>query len=178
MLGGRLAGIALIAAAVVAAGAIAFVALFGGLVLVVEGAPSARVIHREPVRPGARFVLSYVHSSEHVPVRGTFRIEPDRSLTVVATAFAGFGPGLPALQPGDAWETHEGMFVQRDPGARLPELRLRVVPLTRHRLETPGGRHLDLSALMGAGGPVRIHVRPATVAERFQDWAAGARTDA
>ncbi len=171
MAGARRVPIALVATVVVAAGAMAFVALVGGFVLVVEDAARSRVIHQEPVIPGARFVLSYVHSSEHVPVRGTFLVEADRSLTVAATAFAGFGPGLPALRPGDVWETREGLFVQRDPGVQLPELRVRVVPLTSHRLETPAGRHLDLSALMGAGGAVRIYVRPATLSERVWERA-------
>jgi hypothetical protein len=112
-------------------------------------------------------VLAYVHSSEHVPVRGTFLIEADRTLTVAETAFAGFGPGLPDVRPGDAWQIRDGMIVHRAGGAPLPELTVRVVPLTRHRLRLPSGAELDLSALMGSGGPVRLSVRPAALLDRF-----------
>ena len=65
------------------------------------------MLHRAPVEPGSLFVLSYVHSSEHVPVRGTFVVEPDGALLVKETAFAGFGPGLPQPKAGDAWRLEE-----------------------------------------------------------------------
>jgi hypothetical protein len=158
------AGIALVAA-LLATGAIAFVALFGRWMLVVEDGVPSQALYRELVKPGARFVVSYVHSSEHVPVRGTFQIEPDGSLRVVETAFGGFGPGLPALRPGDAWETQGGMFVQHEVDVRLPELVVRVAPMTAHRVETPGGHRLDLSALLQAGSRARIYVRPARLGE-------------
>ena len=122
------------------------------VLLVVEDDARGQIVHRETVAPGATFVLAYTHSSEHVPVRGTFRVEPEGALTVVETAFAGFGPGLPELRPGDAWWIADGMIVHRPPPQPLSGLRLRVAPRTRHRLVTPSGTALDLSALMGSGG--------------------------
>ena len=126
--------------------------------LVVEDVTRLRVLHRAPVEPGGLFVLSYVHSSEHVPVRGTFVVEPDGALRVKETAFAGFGPGLPEPKAGDAWRREDGMIVVPAAGERLDELRVRVAPFTHHRLRTPSGEELDLSALMNDGGRVRIHV--------------------
>jgi hypothetical protein len=126
-------------------------------VLIVEDVTRQRVLHRAPVTPGSILVLSYVHSSEHVPVRGTFVVEPDGALRVKETAFAGFGPGLPHPTAGDAWRLEDGMIVV-PAGERLPELRIRVAPFTRHRLRTPSGEEVDLSALMDDGGSVRIHV--------------------
>lgn len=130
-------------------------------VLVVEDVTHRRVLHRAEVEPGSLLVLSYVHSSEHVPVRGTLVVEPDGALRVTETAFAGFGPGLPQPQAGDAWRFEDGMIVVPAAGERLHELRIRVAPATRHRLRTPSGEELDLSALMNGGGSVRIHVAPA-----------------
>ena len=132
--------------------------LAAALVLLVEDAGRGVVLHREPVTAGATFVLSYVHSSEQVAVRGTFRVEPDGTLRVVETAFAGFGPGLPELRPGDDWRIEDGMIVHRPDVERLPDLTVRVLPLTRHRLRLPSARDLDLSSLGGSGGLVRVRV--------------------
>lgn len=125
----------------------------------VEDARTGRVLHREPVRAGQAFELSYVHSSEHVPVRGVVRVEPDGSLSVTETAFAGFGPGLPALAPGDPWRIEDGMIVAGGPGPRLPEIRLRVSPIARQRLVGPSGRAVELDELVSPGGAVIIRVR-------------------
>lgn len=127
--------------------------------LAVEDAATARVLHREVVRAGSDLVLEYVHSSEHVRVRGVLRVGADGSLSVVETSFAGFGPGLPELVPGDEWRIEEGMIVHRPPPQPMDELRVRVAPRTRHRLHMPSGARLDLSALMGPGGTVVVHVR-------------------
>jgi hypothetical protein len=126
---------------------------------VVEDLTAGRTLHREPVRAGDTFALSYVHSSEHVPVRGVFRIEDDGGFTPVETAFAGFGPGLPALAAGDRWTVRDGMIVARHDGTRLPDVTVRVQPITRHRLTTPGGTDLDLSARAGPGARLRIAAR-------------------
>ena len=123
--------------------------------LVVEDVTHARVLYRAAVVPGSRLELSYVHSSEHVAVRGTF-VVTDGALVAHETAFAGFGPGLPEPRAGDAWRFEDGMIVVPS-GQRLPELRLRVAPFTRHRLRTPSGEELDLSALTG-GGSVSIRL--------------------
>jgi hypothetical protein len=130
------------------------------MALVIEDVTAGRILHREPVRSLDTFTLAYVHSSEHVPVRGVFRIAADRTMRVTETAFGGFGPGLPALKAGDEWRIEDGMIVARAPDARMPELVVRVAPITRRTLTTPAGTVVDLSALMGGtGGAVKISVR-------------------
>jgi hypothetical protein len=124
---------------------------------VVEDVTHARVLHRSPVAPGHRLVLSYVHSSEHVAVRGTFVVGADGSLSPEETAFAGFGPGLPEPRAGEAWRIENGMIVVPAAGDRLAELRVRVSPFTAHHLRAPSGEDLDLSALTG-GASVSIRV--------------------
>jgi hypothetical protein len=126
--------------------------------LVVEDVTHERVLYRSRVTPGSSLVLSYVHSSEHVPVRGTFVVEADGTLAVRETAFAGFGPGLPEPRAGDAWRFENGMIVVPAAGERVPELRVRVAPLTEHHRRVPSGEDVDLSALTHGGGSVRIHV--------------------
>jgi hypothetical protein len=126
--------------------------------LVVEDVTHERVLYRAHVASGDRLVLSYLHSSEHVSVRGTFVAAADGALIVKETAFAGFGPGLPEPRPGDAWRIEDGMIVVPAAGERLSELRVRVAPFTRHRLRTPSGEVVDLSALTDGGASVSIHV--------------------
>jgi hypothetical protein len=157
---GRVRAVALAVAVVALAGALlASGRTSRGPHLVVEDLRAARILHRERVRPGALFTLDYIHSSERVPVRGTFRIEHEGALTVVETAFAGFGPGLPQIKPGDDWRVEGGMIVHRPPGEPLNELRVRVTPVARQRLTTPAGRTLDLAALTPPGTPVLVSVR-------------------
>ena len=146
-----------LAAAIVTVGTAGDLAARGAL-LVVEDATRGRVLHRDAAAPGSVLVLSYVHSSEHVPVRGTFVIAADGALVVKETAFAGFGPGLPEPRAGDAWRMENGMIVVPAGGERLSELRVRVAPFTRHHLRTPSGDDVDLSALMNGGGSVSIRV--------------------
>jgi hypothetical protein len=103
--------------------------------------------------------LTYVHSTEGGPVRATLRVEADHTLRLIETAFPSVGAGLPLLGPEGTWAIADGLIVTRAPSAPLPELRLRAVPITQHRLVLPSGRALDLGALVEPGGAVRVLVR-------------------
>ena len=127
-------------------------------VVEIPGDP-ARILHRERASPGALFSLDYVHSSERVPVRGTFRIERDGSLAVLETAFGGFGPGLPELGAGDDWRIEDHMIVHQPRVDPLTELRVRVTPIAHQRLTTPSGLILDLPSLVAPGAAVRVRIR-------------------
>jgi hypothetical protein len=153
----RVVGVALVALAIVTPGTAGSLSTPTPL-LVVEDVTQGRVLYRERVAAGNPLVLAYVHSSEQVPVRGTFVVDAGGALVAKETAFAGFGPGLPEPRAGDAWRFENGMIVVPAAGERFPELAVRVAPFTRHRLRTPAGRDLDLSALMDRGGLVRISV--------------------
>src|SRR5262245_66583339 len=114
-----------------------------------------RVLAREPVAPGALIGLAYVHSTEGRPVHATYRVEADRSLRLVETAFPSLGPGLPPLGPEGTWAIENGLIVNRSPSPPVPELRLRAVPLTQHRLTMPSGRTRGLGALVVPGHTIR-----------------------
>jgi len=113
---------------------------------------------RERVEPGARIDLTYLHSTEGRPVRATLRVEADRTLRLVETAYPSVGPGLPPLGPEGTWSIEGGVIVNRAPSTPLPELRIRAVPL-QHRLILPSGRSLDLSALGAPGDAIRLAVQ-------------------
>lgn len=149
-----------LAAAAASAGALAWAGR--GSTLVVEDVGQARILHRERVSPGDLFTLDYVHTSERVPVRGTFQIGADGGLTVTETAFGGFGPGLPELSPRDDWRFEGGRIVYRprpDPATALAEFRLRVSRIARQRLTTPTGQVLELAALAADGSPIVVRAR-------------------
>jgi hypothetical protein len=128
-------------------------------VLTMTDMDQGRVLARERVEPGARINLTYVHSTEGRPVRATFRVEADRSLRLIETAFPSVGPGLPPLGPEGTWSIEDGVIVNRAPSAPVPELRIRAVPLTQHRLMLPSGRTLDLGALTAPGDAIRLAVQ-------------------
>jgi hypothetical protein len=128
-------------------------------VLTVTDLDRGRDLARERVEPGALVGPAYIHSTEGRPVRATFRVESDHTLRLVETAVPSVGPGLPPLGPEETWAIEDGLIVSRDPSAPLPELRLRAVPLTQHRLLMPSGRTLDLGALVEPGGAIRLAVQ-------------------
>ena len=127
--------------------------------LTVTDVDQGRVLARERVEPGARIDLTYVHSTEGRPVRATFQVEADGALRLLETAFPSVGPGLPPLGPEGTWSIEHGVIVNRAPSAPMPDLRLRTVPLTRHRLTLPSGRSLDLATLVPSGDAIRVAVQ-------------------
>jgi hypothetical protein len=127
--------------------------------LVVSDARRGAVLLRQPVLPGARIRLAYLHSVSRTRVEGVFEVARD-GLVVRETSFGTPGPGLPEPGPGDRWEVREGRIRQYDLGQRLPDLSFFVHPYTEHRLEV-AGRTLDLSGRLPAGSLVRVAVEPA-----------------
>jgi hypothetical protein len=143
--------------ALLAAGCAAVSDQGSGLVLTVEDTDRGRALAREPVDAGARIDLTYVHSTEGRPVRATFRVEADGNLRLVETTYPSVGPGLPAGAESTV-AIEDGLIVIRGPGPPFRELRLRPLPLTRHRLVLPSGHALDLGALVDPGAAVRLIV--------------------
>jgi len=127
-------------------------------VLTVTDVDQGRLLARERVEPGAVISLTYVHSTEGRPVRATLRVEADRTLRLIETAYPSVGPGLPPLGPDGTWSIEGGQIVNRAPAAPMSELRLRAVPRTQHRLLMPSGRELDLGALAPPGDAIRLAV--------------------
>ncbi|MGE5850194.1 MAG: hypothetical protein ACM362_08720, partial [Candidatus Methylomirabilota bacterium] len=53
---------------------------------VVEGR-TGRLLFATRIQPGEGFEIRYIHSVEHFPVSGRFRVEPDDRLRVMETRF-------------------------------------------------------------------------------------------
>ena len=129
-----------------------------GPILVIEDSKVGRVLHRQRVRPGGRFTLSYVHSVSKTPVRGVFEVAPDGALVVRETSFGTPGPGLPEPTGADRVEIAGGAIRVFDLDQRLPELSFFVHPYTEHVVEV-GGMTLALSAALPPATLVKIRIR-------------------
>jgi len=127
--------------------------------LLVFDAKANRALLRTPVRPGDSFTLSYLHSVAKSRVTGAFEVTTAYEISVRETTFGSFGPGLPDVRPGDDYEVKDGVIRLKNLSQTFPELSFFVHPYTEHRLEI-GGRTLDLSKEVEAGGRVAITVRP------------------
>ena len=126
--------------------------------LLVLDAKANRTLLRVTVRPGDRFTLSYLHSVAKSRVTGTFEVTRDYEISVKETTFGSFGPGLPDVRPGDDYEVKGGL-IRLKVNQTIPGFFFAVYPYTEHRLEI-GGRALDLSKEVEAGGRVSITLRP------------------
>ena len=110
------------------------------------------------VSPGDRFQLLYIHSVEHMPVRGVFEITGSNGIKPVETVFPSYGAGMPFLVDREDLTTEQGMMKVRHHGTVLDELRLFVSHAARQRLVV--GRSLvPLFELVRDGGIVTIRVR-------------------
>ena len=122
-----------------------------------HGRSAAARAGQELVAPGALVALAYVHSTEGRPVRATFRVEADRTLRLIETV-PQRRAGAAALGPAGTWAIEGGEIVARGESAPVAELRLRVVPLTRHRLVLPSGPRARAGRPRRPGNAVRVAV--------------------
>ena len=155
----RLVWLALAGGVLLLAGAIYSLYVSWRAELLVVDSKANRVLLRTPVRPGDSFTLSYLHSVAKSRVTGTFEVTRDYEISVKETTFGSFGPGLPDVRPGDDYEVKGGVIRLKNLSQTFPELSFFVHPYTEHRLEI-GGRTLDLSKEVEAGGRVSITLRP------------------
>ena len=153
----RLVWVALAGGLLLLAGAIYFYVYEQAEIVVIDWKAN-RVLLRARVRPGDRFILSYLHSVAKSRVTGTFEVTPAYEISVRETTFGSFGPGLPDVRPGDDYEVKGGL-IRLKVNQTIPGLFFAVYPYTEHRLEI-GGRTLDLSKEVGGGGRVSITLRP------------------
>ena len=129
-----------------------------GPILVVEDSKSGRVLHRQRVRPGEPFTLSYLHSVSKTRVRGVFEVAPDGALVVRETSYGTPGPGLPEPTASDRVEIAGGAIRVFDLDRHLPELSFFVHPYTEHAVEIRG-QTLALSATLPPASLVKIRAR-------------------
>ena len=125
--------------------------------LLVFDVKANRTLLRATVRPGDRFTLSYLHSVAKSRVTGAFEVTPAYEISVRETTFGSFGPGLPDVRPGDDYEVRGGL-IRLKVNQTIPGLLFAVYPYTEHQLGI-GGRTLDLSKEVEAGGRVSITLR-------------------
>jgi len=114
-----------------------------------------------PLAPGeSRVGIVFRHSVEQSPVVEWFEAAkpPGTGFVLVATEYESFGAGLPVdAPPGARFRQEEDRFVIEGLRAPVPQLVLRPLPWTEHRLIVSGVQH-DLSQLAEPG--TALLVRP------------------
>lgn len=53
-----------------------------------------QVVIEFEVKPGDLFFYHYIHSSDHTPIKDTFRVEKDGKMTLIEEAYLWYGAGL------------------------------------------------------------------------------------
>ena len=118
----------------------------------VTDAATGRARWSHEVTVGARVELRYRHSVERTPIVEVFRVERD-GLRFLEMTFVSQGAGLPT----EGYVREGDHFVLRQPRF-IGALPLLVSGAAGHRLWVDG-TEVDLVAVVGRGGPVRVGVR-------------------
>lgn len=64
------------------------------LYLRLENQRTNKIMLEVPIKPGDLFFYDYIHSSDHTPVKDTFRAEKDGKMILIEEAYLWYGAGL------------------------------------------------------------------------------------
>jgi len=107
-------------------------------VLLLENRETRKILLRLPLQPGESFLYQYVHSSDHTPVRDTFRIDQEGKMILVEEAFLWYGAGLEFQDHGDAKISYSGPWTRVQLNRGFSQIPLRVGRVARQILTVRG----------------------------------------
>ncbi|NWF55369.1 MAG: DUF1850 domain-containing protein [Syntrophaceae bacterium] len=102
--------------------------------LLVESRETRKVLLKLPLQPGECFQYEYIHSSDHTPVRDTFRIEEGGKITLLEEAFLGYGAGLEFQDHREARLSYTGSWTRVQLNRGFSQLPIRVGRVARQIL--------------------------------------------
>ncbi len=112
------------------------------------------------VAPGQQFSLEFIHSVTLRPVKETYRVEPDATISIVEMEFDSSGPNLPAGPEGSTrWIIEKDRFRVVDYDVRLPEIALAVGQVVANHKLVLNRYNLSLVDIAGPGSYIKIAVR-------------------
>ncbi len=114
--------------------------------LLVENRETRKVLLKLPLQYGECFQYEYIHSSDHTPVRDTFRIDKGGKITLLEEAFLWYGAGLEFQDHGEARLSYTGSWIRVQLNRGFPQLPIRVGRVARQVL-TVGGKSYRLDDL-------------------------------
>jgi hypothetical protein len=117
-----------------------------GLFLLLENRETRKVLLRLPLQLGECFQYEYIHSSDHTPVRDTFRIDEGGKITLLEEAFLWYGAGLEFQDHGEARLSYTGSWTRVQLNRGFSQLPIRVGRVARQVL-TVGGESYRLEDL-------------------------------
>lgn len=112
-----------------------------------------------PIRREDRFVIEYVHSSDHTPVQDVFEIDEKGEIVLIEENFNWFGAGLEFMSWEKASLTIEDGKIKVHLKRHLPTLHLRVGRVANHVL-TLNGRAIPMKEIAKGGELLKIWVGP------------------
>jgi hypothetical protein len=142
------------------------VAIFAGGMPAAPGAESAHiflevvrraddhVLWAHPVQAGDNFTIDYRHSSDHTPVRDTFRITAEGSIVLVEERFDWYGSGLEFHPSAEISFSGSQTLVRLN--RPFPQIPLRVGEVAGHVLTVQG---VGLPLLSIAKGKESVCIR-------------------
>lgn len=136
---------------------IALLACLPVSVLELRDTDQGRRLFMTRVSEGDAFELRYIHSVEHVPVRGIFRIEDRGQIAVAESIFSSYGAGLPfdTAREDIIFQEDQMRIIHRE--AVIDRLRIFVSPSTNQQF-IYSGAEVDLSQVE-EGHIVELKVR-------------------
>jgi hypothetical protein len=121
-----------------------------GFLLLLENRETGKVLLKVPLQPGEYFQYEYIHSSDHTPVRDTFRVDEGRKITLLEEAFLWYGAGLEFQSHGQIKLSYAGPWTRVQLNRVFSQIPLRVGRVSRQIL-TVGGQNYRLDELGNPG---------------------------
>ncbi len=109
-----------------------------GYLFLLENRETREVLLRLPLQAGEYFQYEYIHSSDHTPVRDTFRIDEGGNIILLEEAFLWYGAGLEFQDHGEAKLSYAGPWTRVRLNRGFPQIPLRVGRVARQVLTVRG----------------------------------------
>lgn len=125
----------------------------------VESLERKKILVDFPVKPGDRFYLHYIHSSDKTPVHDIFEIGVSGEMILIEENFDWYGAGLEFMNWEKASIMIEDGMIKVHLKRHLPSLHLRVGRVANHTFKF-NGMVIPLNQIAKGGELLKIWVGP------------------
>jgi hypothetical protein len=125
----------------------------------VESLEREKILLDFPAKPGDRFYIHYIHSSDKTSVHDIFEIGVNGEMILIEENFDWYGAGLESMEWEKASINIEDGKIRVYLNRPFPFLRLRVGRIANHTLIC-NGVSIPLREIARGGEPLKIWVKP------------------